>query len=277
VLGHELSHHRLWQDGAAELATVDRMLWAAAVDSDALPSHAESARRFRLHVEITADRGGLVATDDLIATVEALVSVSSGLANVSGASYLAQAAEVLATPERDPSGAGLHPELYVRARALELWATASDTADAEHEIAGLLRTGDGLDAMDLLDQHRLTDLTRRLVAQTLRPPVLRTDAALGHARLFGTVPADDPDEALDVACAALPRPLQDYLAAVLLDLATCDPDLDEVALARTLLVADQAGLAPAYESLAAKELGIGVRTLRARRAAAPALLEGAGR
>lgn len=179
VLGHELTHHKLWQDHNGDLATADRMLWAAAVDGDSLPSHAESARRFRLHVEITADRGGLAATDDLVATIEALVSVSTGLANVNGASYLKQAVEVLAAPERDRSGDGTHPELYIRARALELWATKPDTVEAERQIAELLRNDDGLDGLDLLDQHQLTALTRRLVGQALRPAFLRTDATLG--------------------------------------------------------------------------------------------------
>lgn len=277
VLGHELTHHRLWQDDDGALATADRMLWAAAVDGDALPSHAESARRFRLHVETTADRGGLAATDDLVATVEALVSVSTGLAKVSGSSYLKQAAEVLAAPERDPSGDALHPELYIRARALELWATGSDPAEVERLVADLLRREDGLDGLDLLDQHHLTDLTRRLVGQAVRPAFLRTEATLGQAGLFGAEPAGDQDEALDAECAALPRAVQDYLAAVLLDVATCDPDIDEVALAHTLVLADLTGLGRAYEALVSKELGIGLRALRAQRAAAPALLERAGR
>jgi hypothetical protein len=277
VLGHELTHHKLWQDDNGDLATADRMLWAAAIDGDSLPSHAESARRFRLHVEITADRGGLAATDDLIATVEALVSVSTGLANVSGTSYLKQAIEVLAAPERERSGDGLHPELLIRARALELWATESDRGEAERLIAELLRSDDGLDGLDLVDQHRLTALTRRLVGQVLRPAFLRTDATLGQAGLFGAAPVDDEDEALNAQCSALPRAVQDYLAAVLLDIATCDPDIDEVALARTLVLADLVGLGSAYEPLAAKELGIGIRAVRAQRAAAPALLERAAR
>lgn len=64
---------------------------------------------------------------------------------------------------------------------------------------------------------------------------------------------------------------------MLLDIATCDPDIDEVALARTLVLADMVGLASAYEPLAAKELGIGIRAIRAQRASAPALLERAAR
>ena len=277
VLGHELTHHKLWQENDGELAIADRMLWAAAIDGDSLPSQAESARRFRLHLEITADRGGLAVTDDVVATVEALVSVSTGLANVSGASYMKQATEVLAAPERDRSGEGLHPELYIRARSLELWVTESDRGEADRLIADLLRSDDGLDGLDLLDQHRLTALTRRLVGQVLRPAFLRTDATLGHAGLFGAAPSDDEDEPLNAECAALPRPVQDYLAAVLLDIATCDPDIDEVALAHTLVLADLVGLGSAYEPLVVKELGIGIRAVRAQRAAAPALLERAGR
>lgn len=277
VLGHELTHHKLLQDDDGELATADRMLWAAAMDGESLPSHAESARRFQLHVEITADRGGLAATDDLVATVEALVSVSTGLADVNGPSYLKQAIEVLAAPERDRNSAGLHPELYIRARALELWATESDRIEAERLIAELLRGDAGLDDLDLLDQHELTALTRGLIGQVLRPAFLRTDATLGHAGLFGAAPVDDEDETMAARCSTLPRPVQDYLAAVLLDVATCDPEIDEVALARTLVVADLVGLASAYEPLAAKELGIGIRSIRAQRAAAPALLERAAR
>ncbi len=277
VLGHELTHHKLWQDDEGELGAVDRMLWAAAVDGDSLPSHTESARRFRLHVETTADRGGLLVTGDLEATVEALVSVSTGLAKVAGSAYLKQASEVLADPARDRSDDGIHPELYIRARALELWATKSDEDETERLIAELLRGGDDLDDLDLLDQHRLTALTRRLVGQVLRPAFLRTDAMIGQAGLFGAAPSDETDDTLHAECAATPTPVKEYLAAVLLDMATCDPDVDEVALAQTFVLADQAGLAQVYEPLIVKELSLGVRVVRAQRAAAPDLLERASR
>lgn len=277
VLGHELTHHKLWQDDDGDLAVADRMLWAAAADSDSRPSHAESARRFRLHVETTADRGGLLAADDLHACVEALVSVSTGLTKVAGPAYLKQAAEVLADPKRDRDERGLHPELYLRARALQLWSTGSDEFEADRLIADLLRDGDDLNRLDLLDQHRLTALTRRFVGQVIRPTFLRTDALVGHAGLFGATPSDDTDDTVDAECAGAPRAIREYLAAVLLDLATCDPEVEDVALAQTLVMADRAGLTEVYEPLILKELDTGVRAVRAQRKAAPALLERAGR
>lgn len=276
VLGHELAHHRLWQDDDAELRTADRMLWSAAVDADSLPSHAESARRFALHVETSADRAGLLVTHDLHATVEALVSVSTGLTKVAGAAYLRQASEVLAQPGRQRGSEGTHPELYVRARALELWANAADRVAVELEIAELLRSEEDLDGLDLLDQHRLTALTRRLIGQVLRPPFLRTEAMIGHAGLFGATPSETLDERLAAECASAPRSVQEYLATVLLDMATCDQEIDEVAMARTLVVADHVGLAEAYEAVVVKELDLGVRAVRAQRSAAPGLLERAG-
>lgn len=275
VLGHELTHHLLAQVDDGALATAERMLWSAAGDGSAQPSHVESARRFQLHVETTADRGGLAACDDVLAAVEALVSLSSGLSSVSGAAYLRQVAEVLDAPRRGDARPSTHPEPYVRARALQLWSEGRDDVEqeVEQEVEVLLRGPADLDRLDLRDQVRLTDLTRRLVAQAVAPAWMATDAVVGHARLFGVQGrAQVEDPALLAACAAAPRVEQDYLAAVLLDLATCDADLDEVALAQTQVLAVSAGLTEAYDALVAKELGLALRTVRGKRAAAAALV-----
>ena len=271
VLGHELTHHVIGQADGGALGVAERMLWSAAADGSAQPSHLESARRFQLHVETTADRGGLVACADLLAAVEALVSLTSGLSTVSGAAYLRQVAEVLDTPQRKASTASTHPEPYVRARALQLWSEHHD--DVEREVEALLRGAPDLDRLDLRDQVRLTDLTRRLVAQAVGPRWMATDAVLGHAKLFGvTAPLATADPELLRACATAARVEQDDLAAVLLDLATCDPDLDDVALAQTQILADAAGLTDAYDALVAKELGLALRTVRSKRAAAAGLV-----
>ena len=276
VLGHELTHHLLAQadDGALDVA--GRMLWAAAFDGMAQPSHLESARRFQLHVETSADRGGLLACDDLHAAVEALVSLSSGLAKVGGASYLRQVAEVLDNPKRAASQALTHPELYVRARALQLWSEQDD--DVEEQVGALLRGKPDLDRLDLCDQVRLTDLTRRLVAQVIRPSWMATDAVMAHARLFEVKkPALAVDSELVAACSRAPQVEQGYLATVLLDVATCDPDLDEVALAQTQVLAEALGLTEAYDAVVSRELKLAIRTVRSRRAGAAALVEKASR
>lgn len=276
VLGHELTHHVIAHADDGALGVAGRMLWSAAYDGMAQPSHLESARRFQLHVETSADRGGLLACGDLHAAVEALVSLSTGLAKVGGASYLRQAAEVLDNPKRGASEAVTHPELYVRARALQLWSEQSD--DVEDQVDTLLRGKPDLDRLDLCDQVRLTGLTRRLVAQAVRPRWMATDAVLAHARLFDVrKPATAEDLELATACARAPRVEQDYLATVLLDLATCDAGIDDVALAQTQVLAESVGITDAYDAVVSKELRLALRTVRSKRAGAASLVEKASR
>jgi Zn-dependent protease with chaperone function len=270
VLGHELTHFALldrWPDFLA----ASQILSAMAGDVAAEPAHVESARLFGLYTEAYCDRGAFLACGDLGAAVSTLVKMETGLADVSADSYLRQADEIFA--KGHPRAEGVtHPESYVRARAMRLWAESPDRAAAD--LAAVIEGPVTLAGLDLLGQERVAGLTRRLVAAIVRPAWMRTEPVLAHARLFfeDLAPDGAPDDGLAEALRAEDDRLLDYWCYVLLDFAAADRDLEDAPLAAALLHADALGLGERFRKLAAKELGLKKKQLEAIDAGASELV-----
>ncbi len=260
LLGHELAHYRLWELQGGLYHTADRVLGAVLDDERASPSQRQTARRYRLYTEVYADRGGCVACAGLAPAVTALVKAQTGLAEVSAAGYLRQADEICTPgPQGFQSDGVSHPEIFVRARALRLWAEGDATADTwlAHTLEGPL----ALDNLDLPGQQQLSALTRRLLAQWLQRRCLRSATMLAHARSF--FPDLRPDEAaeapFDAGWVQGSPGVHEYLAYLLMDLAAVDPELEEVPLAAALEWAAHLGLRDRFEPLAMKELALNKR------------------
>lgn len=260
VFGHELAHRLLWLEENGEYLIADRLLEAAAKDPQARSAHVETARRYRLHTEIFADRGALLAAGELPQTVSALVKISTGLSVSRGETYLAQAAEVFAKGEVR-SAALSHPEMFLRAHALALWAEGNTSADTM--LRPMIAGDASAENFDLLDQRRMTELTRRFLGQLLRPSWFRSEAVLAQARLYFAdfAPSDNEDPDLLEELAAQRGLVSSYFAYVLLDFVTVDPDLDQLPLASALRWAEDLRILPAFEKLLSKELGIKGRDL----------------
>lgn len=276
VLGHELAHHVLWSADGGDFWVLDRLVHASAEDIEALPPHEETARRLRLHTELVADRGALLAVDGRVeVAVAALVKLDTGLREVSGAAYLRQAQEVL-DAGGPATAASSHPEGHLRAWALAAWADAG--ARAEPEIAARLAGPVELDRLDVVGQHDLTELSQRLVRSFLEPEWARTDALLGHARHFGepALPSgSSPGRAVTAAdLAGLGGSVEDYVVHLLLDLATVDEAAEEPALAAAFLLSAELGLDERFDAAVGSELGLGVREVRSRRRSAASVLAG---
>jgi len=271
LLGHELAHHRLWELRGGLYHTADRVLGSVLEDQRASPSQRQTARRYRLYTEVYADRGGCVACAGLAPAVTALVKTQTGLAEVSAAAYLRQADEIC-TPGFQADG-GSHPEVFVRARALRLWAEGDASADA-----WLARTLEGplaLNTLDLPGQQQLSAWTRRLLLHWLQRPCLRSAATLAHARSFfpDLRAGEAPGAPLDAEWVQDSPGVHEYLACLLLDLAAVDPELDEVALAAALELAGRLGLQHRFEPLALQELGLNKRRFNRIKREAAALLQ----
>jgi hypothetical protein len=269
--GHELAHHRLWSGTASRLLVADRFLGALSIDAATPPYYLETGRRYDLATELYADRGSLLACGSLEVTVSSLVKVATGLADVDPASYLRQARD--AHPERG-SGGHSHPETVLRAWALERWVDG----DGDDAVRTLLAPGLDIERLDLVDRERLETLTRRLVMDTIAPEWMQTDAVAGHARQFLVDvtasaarrswlgrskgrPVDAPAASVGVRVPdEASKETRTFLAYVLLDLSTVDPELDDEALVECLAVAREAGIEKAFEDVAKKELGVNART-----------------
>ncbi len=260
VIAHELAHHYLWEIDNGDFLSADRILLGAVSDPRGTSSHAQTARRFRLYTEIFADRGSYVGSGDLYSAVAALVKTETGFAAASAESYLRQADEIFSKENTTTKGIE-HPETFIRARALRLWAENDPGLD--QWLSATIETASALGEVDLLGQERMTKLTRRFLGELLRPRWIQTPAILGHARAYFSdfAPATQPDEQIaadfrlsDVAG----REFQTYL---LLDFAAADAALEDLPLAAALQWSERLEIADVFEKAAIKELGIGKRQL----------------
>lgn len=252
VLGHEFSHFLLFERWSGEFLVADQLLEAMAAHRGAEPAHRESGRLFRLYAEIFCDRSALACCGDPLPAVAALVKIQTGLKEVNAASYLKQAEEIF-SKEKVRTEELSHPEAYIRARALKLWADRG--AEAEPEIRRTIEGPPALDRLDLLAQRDLAGLTRVLLSAYFADPALRSEALLVHARRFFSdfTPADAPDPFQESLASADPS-VQRYAAYVLLDLAAADPDLGEAPLAASTAWARKLGIEERFLEIAAKEL-----------------------
>ncbi|KAF0178475.1 MAG: peptidase m48 ste24p [Limisphaerales bacterium] len=270
VIGHELAHYHLWAAERGEFHIADQLLQTVAQDPRASAGHEQSARWFQLYTEIFADQGSLAVTEAVEPVIAGLVKIQTGLANVSAASYLKQAEEIFRQTNTPTEGL-THPETFIRARALDLWAKEDPAAHAE--IRRMIEGVASVDELDVLGQRRLTQATRRLIGQLLRPKWFQTEAVLGHAKSY--FPDFTPDDAADDAAsepAFSEAGLQRYFAFVLLDFAAVDPELEQLPLVAALELSRRLGWEDTFDKLAAKELRLKAREVKKLRESAAEML-----
>ncbi len=255
LLGHELSHLLLWRDWEGDYILVDQILAALTLDRTADAPHFTSARLFGLYTEIFCDRGSLSVVHDPLAVVSMLVKIETELEEISAESYLRQAEEIFSKgkPKADQL---THPEAFIRARAIKLWA--EDAADADLKVAEMIEGDLTLNELDLLGQQKVASLTRRLIDVFLGPRWMQTELTIAHARMFFDgygAPHDKVDDS------SLPddlrlgdKPMRDYYCFVLLDFVTADRDLEELPLAAALVLSERLGLKRRFVEIARKEM-----------------------
>ena len=270
VVAHEFSHHALFAGHDGEFHTADQILNALAGHRRAQPSHVQSSRLFRLYSEINADRGALAAFPDPLLAVSTLVKIETGLKDVSPAGYLAQADEIF-SKEKVSTRELTHPEAFIRARALKLWADRGE--DAETEIARMIEGTPALDDLDLVAQQRLTRLTKQVISHFLARPALRSESLQAHARLFfddySTVnePLEEPPDLTSVDPS-----VQSYFCHLLLDFTAVDPQLEDVPLAAAILESRALGLEDRFLTIALRELKLKKKALEKVKAEAQQIL-----
>ena len=254
LLAHELAHYLLLSEWNGVFLIASDVIRGLANDRTAGPEYVETARLWNLYTELFCDRWALAATGDLGAAVRTLVKAQTGLAEVNAESYLRQAADILrALPIK--AGEFTHPELYIRALALERWHHQREAA--EPEIERLIQGPLTLQQLDLLAQRSASDLTATMLQEILRPEWLQTDAMVAHARQFFPDIETRTAPALDVGAAlqAADKSVVDYACFVLLDFASVDPELGDAAVAASLLQAKAWGIDQRFADVAQKELG----------------------
>ncbi|MEO1982002.1 MAG: hypothetical protein ABGZ24_15900 [Fuerstiella sp.] len=263
LLVHELAHHELFSIQDNEFLITEQILSAMIADAAAEAPHDRTSRNYHLYTELHCDRRALQVTDNLDACVCMLVKMETGLKDVSAVSYIEQANEVLSKGPTSSDGI-THPEMFIRAKALQLRHDDPGHSDAALQtfVEGPLAFRD----MDLLRQRSVTDLTMTFLQRFLRHEWLQTDLVMGHAkRFFEEFRLPDVDinaGALKTSLSECDAQLKIYFGYLLLDFATCDADLEEAPLAAAFLFMNEVGMVSEFTTLLTKELKLSKRVLR---------------
>ncbi len=201
------------------------------------------------------DRGSLLIAGDPLVVISMLLKVETQLDEVCPESYLRQAEEVFGRAEAKAEGLS-HPEAFIRARAIKLWADRD--ADVDRKVREMLEGRPALANLDLLAQRQVAGHTRRLLDDLLSRRWLQTEPVLAHARLFFDDYVAPRESREDPALADDLRtddgPMQDYYCYVLLDFVTADRDLEEMPLAAALALGEKLGLKDRFCEIVKREL-----------------------
>jgi Zn-dependent protease with chaperone function len=255
LLAHELCHFLLWQSWDGQYMVTEQILAALTHDPLADTPHFASARLFSLCNEVFCDRGAMVVVEDPLVVIAMLLKVETQLDEVSPESYLRQAEEVFGQGAAKSEGLS-HPEAFIRARAIKLWADREPEFD--RKIQEMLEGPPALDHLDLLAQRKVAGFTRRLLDAMLSRRWMQTEPIMAHARLFFNdyVPPEDlvDDAALAEDLRTDDPAMQDYYGYVLLDFVTADRDLEELPLAAALVLAERLGLKDRFAEIAKREM-----------------------
>jgi len=189
------------------------------------------------------------------AVVSMLVKVQTGVQEINPDSYLRQADEIFARGPAKTEGI-THPEAFIRARAIKLWA--DNDPQATTAIAEMIESRTDLQELDLLGQETVAGWTRRVIDLLLSHKWFQTDPVIAHARLYFddyAPPSDalaDPNLAREMRLES--KSARDYFCYLLLDFVSADRELDEPSLAAVLQVAEDLSIKGRFIELARQEL-----------------------
>lgn len=252
LIGREIARYRLFVEADGRTHAVDRLLsWL--VQREGCPAELiETSRRHRLASEIYCDRGGLIACGDRGSAGRCLAKTIFGLDEANAATSLAQAEQPMAV---EPGAArGLtHPELHGRLLALA-WAETLPPAELRTRLEATVSGTIELGSLDLLDQQQLAELTRRIVGRVVGDAAVRSETTIAHAR--DMFPDFETPRPLPLTPPQLPlsQSVIDYLAYLLLDLATLEGSGLKSTIAVAAAGADELGIGARFREIARQEL-----------------------
>lgn len=263
LLGHELAHYLFYTVDNGEHEVTTRITYAIANDERTEDVHVETARLYSLYLELFCDRGAFQAAQDKEAVLSCLVKLHTGLAQVNTTSYLQQAEEVVSADASGSEGP-THPENYVRCLALHHWL--SGDADAQHRVDRLVCGPLDVNNLDLFRQRELQQLTRDLLLLAAKPQWIWSTAVAALCRSYfpdfqRTTDVFVNEKSREVISSAS-EGTRKYLCYVLLDVARCDSEQEEVPLGHVLEIAELLGLRDEFEAGLRKELKLGTRELK---------------
>lgn len=262
VLGHELSHYVFQKSENGRYETTNRIITSIANDPRSEQVMVETARLYRLYIELYCDRGALLVVDDLNTVIQALVKVSTGLNNVSAENYLKQAHEIF---QQDNFGSSqdTHPETFIRAVALENWQNQKDESDT----IKLIDKNWGLNKLDVFKQKTLNEITLQTLQLITKPKWMRTELNLSICRQYFSDFSYSDNVLIDKSYKEkfndIDDTIREYISYLLLDFSFSDSSLESAPLGHTLQIAEDLTFDKTFMQLLKKELKLTKKELDA--------------
>lgn len=253
AMGREIARYGLYQanDGCIHIA--NRMLHWFVQQDGCRAELFETFRRFRLMTEIFCDIGGYMACEDRAAVMRVLLKADPNAKAGDTEIYLESAGSTVA----DPAGAnasGWRSELAVRALALAR-STAAGPGGFHIGVEDLIAGPVELGSLDLIEQESLLELTRKVLTRVLPEAAAGAPAALVLAReMFPDYAPVAGAQPLNPPARPLSSSIADYLAYLLLDLATAQGTSFRNAVAVAATAADELGIGTRFREIARQEL-----------------------
>lgn len=263
LLGHELAHYLFYSLENGDHEVTNRVVYAIANDERSEDVHVETARVYSLYMELFCDRGAMLAAQDSQAVLSCLIKLHTGLAQVNTTSYVQQAEEVV-NAENDGSEAATHPENYLRCLALHYWHT--DPTGSAARIERMVRGPLDINNLDIFRQKELQVLTQDVLQLAIKPGWIFSSAVAALCRSYFPELKRSPEafvtDALREQVKLAAKDTRNYLCYVLLDVARCDGEQEEVPLGHVLELAELLELSTEFDAILRKELKVSARDLK---------------
>lgn len=266
TLGRGVARFHLYGAREGRIHVAEQLLLWLSRQDGCPPEIVETSRRFALLLEAWCDLGGYSASGDRVAAVRACLSSVPGTSAEDANTCLD-----VADAETGESGSERpHTSSEPLARGVALARAIKSDGSVSTEIAERLVHGPlDLGTLDLLGQDTLRDLTRAIAGRFMSAPGGRTPRVLAHVQdLLGETHGAATD-AVTLPAQPLGPSVIDYLAFLLLDLATVEGVRLRDMIAIAAGVADDIGIGVRFRELARQELRgrRGLQVGLARRAA----------
>ncbi len=263
LLAHELSHYLFYKMEDGDFKTTSDIILALANNTSSNNSTIETARVYRLYMELFCDAGSLTVCGDYKPVIQMLVKMNTGIKDVNADSYLQQAKEILSGEEKTSQNE-THPDSYVRALALQMRAEKSKNYSSK--IIMFIEGSLDIDRLDIFEQKIVSELTFDIVQWILKPSWMNSslvfNLALRYFNDFTKSTNPKSIKELNKVVANAKSNIKNYLSFVLLDFAKADSDLEGAPIAYTLEIAELLEMESEYEKIIRKELKLSVRDFK---------------
>lgn len=271
VFAHELSHIVFYQLDNGDYDVTSRIIRSIANDPRSSDVMLETARLYQLYIELFCDRGALQVVKNMDTVIEALVKVGTGLNKVSAKNYLKQAHEIFSQADqtgKTGSNHHSHPEIFIRARALEIVQNKED----DTMISALIDANWSMNKLDMFKQASLYETSKTIIQLITKPKWMQTEIILSMCRQYfpkysfaSGVDAEKLviDKALEAWFDNVDDTIREYFSYVMLDFCHVDSQLDIAPIGHVFQIAEALNFHKTFRQILRKERKMTVKKLDA--------------